>query len=235
MLWCLAASCVLPLTAQNSVGVTGLIHIPTAEMQPAGTLLVGGGDVSRLMIPGDIRSESLHHYYLNFTMFSWIETSLNFTLLKLNGAKHYNNQDRNGSVRVRLWKEWHGLPQVVVGSNSLFCEGGSSWWEAYYVVATRTLHFARTGRLALTAGYYFPWGKYAAYYNRPFGGISYTPPLLPPRYEKLMTVSLLTEYDSHQWNYGARLTLLDRVLFTMALTDGRSRTWQLGYKVYLKP
>lgn len=220
--------------APNSVGVTGLLHIPTAEMPPVGTLLLSGGNIPRRMVPGDFRTERLHHYAVGVTLLPGLETTLNFTLLRLHGARHYNNQDRNGSVRLRLLKErgrW--MPQVVVGATSLLCEGGSSWWENYYLVATRHFHSERHGTFGLTAGYYFPHGLYARYYDRPFGGVSWTPLLLPAPFEHLAQLTLMSEYDSHQWNYALRVTLLRRLSYTLGLTDGREWTWQLGWQFRL--
>jgi hypothetical protein len=223
------------VSAQNSVGATGLIHIPTAEMQPAGTLMLGGGSLPRQMIPNGMHDETDHHYYVNFTMFPFLETALNFTLLRLHGARHYNNQDRSGSVRLLLWRqEWcRFLPQVVVGSNSLLCEGGSSWWQAYYAVITRRWESPRYGMFSLTAGYYFPWGDYRSYYGRSFGGVAWRPVLLPPHYEKIVTATLIAEYDSHQINYGLRACLWNRWSYTAAWTRLHHWTWQLCYRVHL--
>ena len=224
-------SCVLPLIAQNSVGVTGGIHIPTAEMQPGGTLMAGGGFVPKEIMPSSSRYADTYHYYVNFTMFPALEAGLNFTLLKLNGARHYNNQDRNGTVRLRLWKQGRlGLPQVVIGANSLFSDNGSSRWEAYYIVASRRFSIGGDSRLTVSAGYYIPLGEYRKFYNRPFGGINWQPQIFPLIFNKIMTINILAEYDSHLINYGVQATMFRHVLCTMAWTDCRRWTWSLSFR-----
>lgn len=217
----------------NSVGVTGLIHIPTAEVPPVGSLLLSGGNVPRLMTPGDVRAERLHHYGVGIVLLSGLETTLNFTLLRLDGARRYNNQDRNGSVRLRLWPQGRWAPQVVVGATSLLADVGRSWWENYYLVGTRTVRSERHGVWTLTGGYYFPWGEYARCYGRPFGGVSWTPWLLPPPFERFCTLGLMGEYDGWQWNCGLRLMLLERLSYTMAWTAAREWTWQVGWRFQL--
>jgi hypothetical protein len=217
----------------NSVGVSGLIHIPTAEVPPVGSLLLSGGNVPTRMVPGDLRTERLHHYAVGMVLLPGLETTLNFTLLRLHGARHYNNQDRNGSVRLRLVPQGRWTPQVVVGATSLLVERGSSWWQNYYAVATRRVHSERHGTLAFTLGYYFPWGRYARYYDRPFGGLAWTPQLLPAPFERFFSLSFMGEYDSRQWNYGVRCSVLERLCYTMALTASGQWTWQVGYRVQL--
>lgn len=224
-------SYVLPLIAQNSVGVTGGIHIPTAEMQPAGTLMAGGGSVSVKAMPREPSYTDTHHYFVNFTMFPALEAGLNFTLLKLNGSRRYNNQDRNGSIRLRLWKQgkrW--MPQVVIGSNSLFSDVGDSRWEAYYVVASRSVEIGWGGRLLATAGYYIPIGKHKDFYDRPFAGMAWEPHVFPHYYNKIMTINFLAEYDSHQINCGIRCAVFRHLLCTMAWTDLSRWTWNITYR-----
>lgn len=223
--------CVLPLIAQNSVGVTGGIHIPTAEMHPAGTWMAGGGAVSERAMPRHPSNTDTHHYFVNFTMFPALEVGLNFTLLKFNGARHYNNQDRNGNVRLRLWKQgrrW--VPQVVIGSNSLFSDVGNSRWEAYYIVASRSVGLGRGGRLLATAGHYIPMGEQKDFYKKPFGGIAWEPDFFSAWFDKIMTIRFLAEYDSHQINYGVRCTLFKRLLCSMAWTDLTRWTWNVTYR-----
>lgn len=224
-------SCALPLIAQNSVGVTGGIHIPTAEMQPAGTLMAGGGSVSERAMPRGASYADTHHYFVNFTMFPALEVGLNFTLLKLNGSRRYNNQDRNGNVRLRLWKQGKGwMPQVVVGSNSLFSDVGDSRWEAYYIVASRHMGVGRGGTLLATAGYYIPIGEHKDFYNKPFVGIAWETPFLPARYNRIMTINFLAEYDSHQINYGVRCELFRHLLCSVAWTDLTRWTWNITFR-----
>jgi len=224
-------SCALPLIAQNSVGVTGGIHIPTAEMQSVGTLMAGGGLVPAEAMPRDPSHSDTHHYFVNFTMFPALEVGLNFTLLKLNGARRYNNQDRNGNVRLRLWKQgerW--LPQVVIGSNSLFSDVGNSRWEAYYVVSSRYLVLGKGGFLLATAGYYIPVGDHKDFYTGPFVGAAWEPGFFPAWFDKIMAIKFLAEYDSHQVNYGVRWALFRHLSCTMAWTDLSHWSWNVTFR-----
>lgn len=121
--------------AQFIYGNTGLMHLPTADMQKDKTLLLGWGWLDTAATPNSKAygwaQDPTMNYYLNITFFPWMEVSYTCTLIKgkylaptygYDSAyfKYWANQDRHFDFRFRLWKEgwWKAwTPQVVVGLN----------------------------------------------------------------------------------------------------------------------
>lgn len=195
----LMAFCMLCLAsgikAQYSTGNTGLLNIPTADMQETGTFMGGGNYLPRGMTPFTFDTGN---YFVNLTFLSFLELSYRCTLLKstrYDGRKGYYQQDRSMSVRVRLWKEGRPLPSVVVGANDPFRDSGTNYFATAYGVLTKSLPIAGGDRLALTAGYYLPLNAHSVQ-RGPFGGISYSPAFC-------RELTFMAEYDSDGINVGA--------------------------------
>ena len=129
ILVCLIAISSLQSQAQALYGTTGLLHAPTAEMQKDKTFMAGG-NVLHLVPLQYFNSNEIKYtfnYYLNITIFPWLEVGYTCTI---NYAEHgstyfpeqswgkYTNQDRAFNARLRLWKEgwWKPwTPQIVLG------------------------------------------------------------------------------------------------------------------------
>lgn len=116
ILVCLIAISSLQSQAQALYGTTGLLHAPTAEMQKDKTFMAGG-NVLHLVPLQYFNSNEIKYtfnYYLNITIFPWLEVGYTCTI---NYAEHgstyfpeqswgkYTNQDRAFNARLRLWKE----------------------------------------------------------------------------------------------------------------------------------
>ena len=149
---CLVLLC-LPVSAQFTYGTTGLLHMPTADMQKDKTFMAGGGYLNKHATP-DRWSYDTWNYYINITFFPWMEVAYTCTIFdEMKGNVHMMNQDRNFSGRLRLWKEgwWkEWTPQIVAGVNYRFLckarrvdEGGKRG-KRYY--ATIVVHKPLAGR-----------------------------------------------------------------------------------------
>ena len=129
ILICLIAISSLQSQAQALYGTTGLLHAPTAEMQKDKTFMVGGNVLHLVPLQYLTTNEIKYtfNYYLNITIFPWLEVGYTCTI---NYAEHgstyfpeqswgkYTNQDRAFNARLRLWKEgwWKSwTPQIVLG------------------------------------------------------------------------------------------------------------------------
>lgn len=129
--------------AQYMYGTTGLLQMPTAEMQRDKTFMFGGSALSPQIIPSQEWWGNYYtiNYYINITIFPWLEVGYDCVLVKAkSGIYHwvpdtygkFVNQDRSFHGRLRVWKEgwWKSwTPQIVVGLNdptSGSWEGGSS-------------------------------------------------------------------------------------------------------------
>ena len=107
--------------------------MPTADMQRDKTFMFGGGFLEKHATPARWTYNTFN-YYLDITIFPWLEVSYICTLHKAMEVDpaygsgfwvpstygKFVNQDRNFAVRLRLWKEgwWKPwTPQIVLGAN----------------------------------------------------------------------------------------------------------------------
>ena len=172
-----ALCCMLTLStasAQYALGNTGLLNIPTADMQETGTFMGGINYMPEGMSPFNFNTAN---YFVNMTMLSCVELSYRCTLLKTtryDGHRGYYQQDRSMTARLRLWQEkaGHWMPSLVAGVNDPFKDEGTNYYASVYGVATKSISLTKGDRLALSAGYYIPLNHHTLQ-DGPFGGISY--------------------------------------------------------------
>ena len=106
--------------AQYSMGNTGLLNIPTADMQKAGTFMGGGNYLPNGMTPFNFNTGN---YFVNITFLSFLELSYRCTLLKTtryDGKKGYFQQDRSLSARIRPIEEGKYHPRIGVQRDFIF-------------------------------------------------------------------------------------------------------------------
>lgn len=177
------------------MGNTGLLNIPTADMQETGTFMAGGNYLPQKMMPFDYNTGN---YFINITFLSVLELSYRCTLLKRprNYDKKigYYQQDRSVTARIRLLKEKKWYPSVVIGTNDPWKDMGNNYFASVYGVITKGFSLADGDRLALTAGYYIPLNKFHVQ-DGPFGGVSYSPAFC-------RNINFMAEYDSKGFNIG---------------------------------
>lgn len=239
--------------AQFTYGTTGLLHMPTADMQRDKTFMIGGSYLNSHAMPARWNYDTWN-YYVNITFFPWLEVAYTCNVFNewVKRGKyniHMINQDRNFSGRLRLWKEgwWkEWTPQIVIGANDpttgagtdysdMAVEGdGNGYFNRYYIAATK--HISWHGE----------WGIHAAYvYNKrgkdklngPAIGVDYTF-LLPEwsAFHKAMNgLSLMAEYDSKFVNIGARYAFWkDHINVVAELRECRYPSIGVYFKVHLK-
>lgn len=188
--------------AQHSMGATGLLNIPTADMQADGTFMAGANYLPREMLPREWGYNS-GNYFVNLTFLPFMEVAYRCTFLRGEfKAGNKLQQDRSVSLRLRPLKEREWWPSVVVGSNDLLTtgelnplkdSGGNRFFSSVYLVGTK--HFDLMGHdFGLTFGGNIPFRKGRSN-EGVFGGVSYTPAFLKP-------VSLMVEYDTKAVNIG---------------------------------
>lgn len=239
----------LPVSAQFTYGTTGLLHMPTADMQRDKTFMAGGGYLNNDATPKRW-SYNTWNYYINITIFPWLEVAYTCTVFdEMIGKVHMVNQDRNFSGRLRLWKEgwWkEWTPQLVVGVNDpttgtggdytdMGVGGdGNGYFNRYYVAATK--HLSWHGK----------WGVHAVYvYNRrhmdklngPAIGVDYQFALPETSFlnKAVNGLNLMAEYDSQFMNIGAKYTLWkDHINFIGELRDCKHPSVGVFFKVHLK-
>lgn len=246
---------------QYMYGTTGLLQMPTAEMQKDKTFMFGGSILNPETLPSKEWWGNYYtlNYYLNITMFPWLEVGYNCVLVKGKpGIYHWPeqtygkfvNQDRSFHGRLRLWKEgwWkEWTPQIVIGLN----DPATGSWEAgsssdkqlyngffcrYYVAATKHIEFAGYGTLGGHIAYIYN-RKEINHLNGPALGVSY-------RFchsgisflNKILNgVSLMAEYDSCTINCGLKYSFWkDYINAVVEMTECRHVSGGLAFKLHLK-
>lgn len=193
--------CSSPLSAQQLVGTTGLLHAPTADMQPYKTFIMGANQIRNSTTSRHFWAPDKHHtynYYVNITPFPWLELGYTCTLVwAYHGSSYfpekvwgtYANQDRSFYGRIRLWKEgWYNewFPQVVLGLDDPAThsgygggdivstgEGGNNYLTRYYLAVTKHFYYVGYGILGVHASAIAGRSKSDSYYKRPALGVNF--------------------------------------------------------------
>ena len=252
--------CDFNVFAQYKYGTTGLLQMPTADMQEDKTFMFGGGILSPEIIPSKEWWGNYHtfNYYLNITFFPWLEIGYNCVLVKgKEGIYHwpestwgkFTNQDRSFHGRLRLWKEgwWkEWTPQIVVGLNdptSGSWEGGSSsnkyqyngFFCRYYVAASKHIGFKAIGNLGIHAAYVYNERK-----DYPLNGpciganFRFNQPADNLWNQAMNGLNLMAEYDARTFNVGASYSIWKEHINVIAeLNDGKYFSGGIFFKVQL--
>ena len=78
---CLLLLLAAPAKAQFTYGTTGLLHMPTADMQRDKTFMFGGSVLSKEAMPSKWYYHT-YNYYINITLFDRMEISYICTLVQ---------------------------------------------------------------------------------------------------------------------------------------------------------
>lgn len=241
---------VLTCKAQLTNGVTGLLHMPSADMQRDGTLMIGGNFLNRHNLPNQRWwGYDSYNYFLNVTFFGRLEIAYVCTLFK---GKQENsfwpevtwgkfvNQDRHFAGRFQVLKEgewWKHMPAVVLGvsdptTGGLFeytdwaVKGSSNgFFNRMYLAMTK--HFdVRVGELGVHAAWLY--NRRTDYpLNGPAVGVNFK-----PAFHK--ELNLIAEYDSKTVNVGFTYSMWsDHFNLLFELQDGKYVSAGLVYKVNL--
>jgi len=203
--------------------MTGLMKIPTAEMQVDGTLMFGANYLPEAITPEQFNYNT-SNYFFNITFIPFIEFAYRSTFIEWSGGR---NQDRSFGLRLCLLKETKLFPSLVVGGNDLYTSNPgieSRYFSSLYGVATKNIEFHKN-ILGITLGI-GSGGKQAQNLNGVFGGVSLNPAIIP-------SMRLMAEYDSHVFSAGAEVLILKHIyLFGMAY-DLNYFAGGVAYRIYL--
>lgn len=184
-LFLLAICLCCTVCGQYTYGTTGLLNMPTADMQRDKTFMFGGGYLEKHASTARWFYDTWN-YYINITIFPWLEVSYDCTLHKAVKDDYgtetsgfwvpstygkFVNQDRNFTVRLRVWKEgwWKPwIPQIVVGGNDALhnsWESGNKFGTTaqktngflnrYYIAITKHFEFRNVGKLGAHISYLY--------------------------------------------------------------------------------
>ena len=216
-----------PMTvrAQFADCSTGLLQMPTADMQDDGTFMITNNFINQHALPTSGWCYNTFQY--GFAVSFWGRMEVGYVCTIFNGAwdprpnktwrqEIMRNQDRHFTGRIRLLKEgefgqkW--IPSLVVGASDPFTATGgdytnldgtsgtgNGYFNRYFVVVTK--HFDTPwGQLGTHVGYQKNRRKDYAI-NGPCAGINWSPIWLQ-NHGILDGVNLIAEYDSRTVNMG---------------------------------
>lgn len=196
--------CTLTGYGQSLVGTTGLLYMPTADMQKDKTVLIGGNYLNTHHMSNHFHSKEVDYtfnYYINITFFPWLEIGYTCTLVHADHGSDYfpkhvwgtfPNQDRSFYGRIRLWKEgwWkEWTPQIVVGIDDAgthedhgggeIISGNTSssnnYMTRYYAAVSKHHHFKGIGEVGLHVSYMKGKAKGIPEYEGIGAGINFQP------------------------------------------------------------
>ena len=159
----------LVASGQQYTGLSGLVHIPTADMSPSESMRVGVSYMSRHSIPsyaGIVMDTPIYH--VAFTPYKWIEGSLMMSGWRRDGL---SMADRSISVKVRPLEEGKWWPSVALGTMDPF---GTGVYSNYYVSLSK--HVEMLGGLwGATASYRYYKNDVLKKWQGVVGGVTFSP------------------------------------------------------------
>lgn len=233
----------LSVRAQHTYGQTGLLHIPSGEMQADKTVMIGGNFMNEHLTP-KTWSYDTYNYYVNCTIFPFLELNYVCTLFKARflgveeyvGKNKFTNQDRHFGARLRIVKEgeiFRNMPSIVIGVSDPYTESGekinptdgNGYFCRFYAAATKHINIGNE-EIALTMAYLF--NKRNEYsLNGIAAGVSYQPSFHKP-------LKIIGEYDTKDILVGASYLLFNHLEFTSVLQRFKYFSGGVAYKIYLK-
>ena len=213
------------------MGIEGMIHVPTADMDTVGMARVGLQYIPKEMVPDKMTCDgekfNTMTNYLSVTPFHWIELGYGYTLWKLHRNLNprretgFYSKDRYFSVKIRLLKEVSWWPSVVVGGNDVWGtrdngDSGSNFYRNYFIAASK--HLDLSGHLIGGHLAYRKWYRdYNHKWNGVIGGITYQPSFYRP-------LRAMVEWDGHAVNVGADCRIYKYFLVQCGLYDCKDFT-----------
>lgn len=203
------------LKSQSITGLTGLVSIPTAEINGDGVLTLGVSYYDKDYLNLYRQNYDGLAVYAGFSFLPFIEVGMRFTRL-LNFNEDQALGDRMPSVRIKLINEGKVLPSVLFGAHDFIrtSESKTSYNTSTYFVLTKNFGIGNNVNVKISSGYGFRLLNSSAYqFEKFFYGTSVS---------LFNTIELMGEYDSKQFNTGARLSLFDFFSVTVGLMNNKA-------------
>ena len=222
----LLLSMTVVVCAQQYVGMAGMIHVPTADMDTVGVARVGVHYIPKQMMPDRMRIDgkkfnSLTNY-LSVTPFRWIEVGYGYTLWKFHKNKNPQNEvgfyakDRYFSLKLQPVQEDKWWPSVALGGNDVWGsrddgESASNFYRNYFVALSK--HVELGGHLLGGHLTHRDWKLGSNHkWNGVVGGVTFQPSFYRP-------LRAMAEWDGNEVNVGVDCRLFKYFLVQCALLD----------------
>lgn len=216
-------------------GMTGLLSIPSAEMQKDKTVILGIGFLNKEFTPTAFDYNTLN-YYLNITILPFLEIGYSCTLFKATSESmspqkgRFVNQDRAFSFRLRPIKEGKYIPAIVIGvtditDNFLTSNLSNSYYNGIYLTATK--HFlVKKEMIGIHLAYTYT-KRTDARIKGLSVGVNYIPSVAP-------CLNLIAEVGGKELNIGATYLFFNHLFVQALLQRGQYFSGGVGYKIYLR-
>lgn len=215
--------------AQQYTGTSGLVHIPSGEMNHEGDAYLGVHFLNKNMMPDtgflyQGKKYSTFDYYLAVTPFSWLELSYVCTerIRKKDQQGHITEwgKDRYASVKIRPLKEGKYHPAVAIGCNDLWTSAFILYKEMpkvqlyfmnWYLAATKHFNFSGN-ELGVTLAYRHYYRGYNSKWNGLVGGVSFRPAFFPQG-------RVMAEYTGNEFILGMDALLWQHLRLQASVKD----------------
>lgn len=236
---CILGCCFLQvLKAQEYSGITGLIHVPTAEMAPEGEARVGVFFLNAEFLPNGLNYHgekyNTTNHFLAITPFPWIELSYVCTLLYGNdnkGQVGYNMKDRYFGAKIRLLKEGRWWPAVALGIHDIGHTPSNdtdidhAYFQNYFMAISKSFMWNNH-----KFGFHITYRYYTSDFNAKWrgiaGGITYRPSFAKD-------LRAIVEYTGNDVNIGIDYLLWRYFFLQASLQNGKYFTGGLCFKINL--
>lgn len=235
----------LTATAQQYTGLNGLIHVPSAEMDPAGEARIGGHFMNGEFMP-DQKTWYYHgkryntgDFYLSLTPFKWVEIGYTITLMKHEAAYEGDRdgdwrKDRYFSIKFLPLQEGKYWPAVAIGANDFLSSDtfktyssrkSNNFWGNFFLAMTK--HFCFGGNeLAPTLVYRHFVRDFNHRWNGVVGGLTYRPSFA-------RNWRAIVEWTGCDVNFGIDCCLWKHLLLQASLQGGKYPSAGICYMVNL--
>lgn len=227
--------------AQQYTGMTGLLHVPSAEMDTIENLRFGVHALPTDMMPDAMLFEgekyASSNWYISAMPLKWLEAGYSFTLMKyrknLNKKSDeigFYSKDRYFSLRIRPLNEGRYWPSVVIGGNDVIGQRDGGSYSFYF----RNFYVATSKHIDLPFGIvggHLAYRKWAKDYNSRWDGVVGGITLRPSIYRPLRAIA---EYDGDGINIGTDCVLFRYVQLQASLIKCRYLSAGAALRIELK-
>jgi len=231
---CLISSCLLFCfvgNAQSIGGTNGQFFIPTAEMHPDRTLVLGAGYIptgyfqryNRKVNPG-------MPMFVTVSLFPFVEVMFRYTHelnTRVNPQTRYY-PDRMFAGRIRLLKESKYIPALTIGAQDFTSFLGLSCdtcvnYGGTYAVFTKSFNYS-SFIIKPTLGYASDTFKLYRYdFLGAFGGVELS-------HKRFASSTVALEYDTRNLHLSVGLTFFDRLVLKAGLWGLKKPAAMIAYK-----
>lgn len=208
------------LNAQSALqGYTGLINVPTANLNNDGTVVIGAGYTPASYAVLEPNENGELSYYVNLTFLPFMEMVLGATLPS-NAQGSWGIGDRKGLIRLQILKEreetWR--PNILIGfhdpfnsTKAVYGSRSNQNFNTNYLVVSKKILFHKNFSFDTTLGYGISLKEAEnSQLKGIFGGVSFN------YKDRILTI---LEYDTENLNCGLKIKVFKSLYFTTALLD----------------